>query len=212
VKEREELFDAIYKDPAKLRTFLRAMTGVSMGPARGIAARFPWSDYKTFIDVGTAQGGLPVQITLAHRHLTGGGFDLPVIRPVFEEYVRSFGLEDRLRFVPGDFFKDRLPEADVLVMGHILHDWDLEKKQLLIKKAYAALPKRGAFIAYESILDNQRRRNAGGLLSSLNMLVETRGGFEYSFKECSGWMHRAGFRNVYSEHLIGPKSMVVGIK
>jgi O-methyltransferase domain len=176
VKGSQELFDATYADPERLRTFLRAMTGVSSGPAREIAAKFPWSDYETFVDIGTAQGGLPVQIALKHKHLKGAGLDLPIVKPVFEEYVRSFGLERQLRFVSADFFKDPLEKTEVFVMGHILHDWDLEKKRFLIKKAFSALPSNGALLVYESVIDDQRRRNTGGFLGSLNMLVQTREG------------------------------------
>ena len=104
------------------------MTGLSLGAARVVAAKFPWGEYKTFIDIGGAQGGVPVQVALAHDHVSGGNFDLPVVGPIFEEYVASFGLSGRLRFYPGDFFKDPLPQADVLIMGHILHDWNLEAK------------------------------------------------------------------------------------
>ncbi len=211
-KDRKDLYDVIHNDPAQLRTFLRAMTGVSTGPARAIAAKFPWSDFESFVDIGTAQGGLPVQVALAHPRLRGIGFDLPIVRPFFEEYVQSFGLSHRLSFVAGDFFKDPLPEAEVMIMGHILHNWDLGKKRLLIKKAHAALPEQGALIVYESILDDQRRKNTGGLLASLNMLVVTQGGFEYTQRECSRWMREAGFRRTYATHLIGPKSMIVGIK
>ncbi len=211
-KESGDLFDIIYENPARLRAFLRAMTGASMGSVKAIAKSFPWRDFETFADIGTAEGVLPVQVVLAHKHLTGVGFDLPVVKPIFEEYVRSFGLESRLRFVEGNFFNDPMVRADVIVMGHILHDWDLEKKRFLIRKAYDSLPKKGALLVYESVLDDQRRWNTGGLLDSLNMLVETKGGFEYTYKECSTWMREAGFRETYCKHLVGPKSMVVGVK
>ena len=144
-------------------------------------------------DIGAAQGAAPVQLGLKHAHLKGIGFDLPAVRPVFEKYVRSHGLEDRVKFQPGDFFKDPLPRADVLIMGHILHDWDLEQKKLLIRKAYEALPEGGAFIIYEALIDDDRSRNALGLLMSLNMLIETPGGFDYTGDECAGWMRQAGF-------------------
>ena len=205
-------FDALYSDPKRLRSFLQAMTGISMGTAMAIAHKFPWNKYETFIDIGTAQGGLPVQIALAHEHLTGAGFDLPVVQPLFEEYVNSFGLASRLKFRGGSFFNDPLPEADVLVMGHILHDWNLEEKQMLLAKAARALSKDGALIVYESIIDDDRRNNAFGLLMSLNMLIETHGGFDYTGGDCCGWMRKAGFRETYVEHLVGPDSMVVGIK
>ena len=153
-----------------------------------------------------------MQVGLAHPRLTGIGFDLPVVAPIFEEYVNSFGLANRLRFQPGSFFSDPLPAADVLVMGHILHDWDLEEKRALIAKAYKALPKGGAFLVFEALIDDDRSENAFGLLMSLNMLIETPGGFDYTGKDCSTWMRQAGFRKTYVEHLVGPDSMVVGIK
>jgi hypothetical protein len=205
-------FDALYRDPARMRLFLQGMTGISLGAARVIAQKFPWNKYRTFVDIGGAQGALPVQVALAHPHLSGGNFDLPVVGPIFEEYVRSFGLQQRLRFLPGDFFHDPLPAADVLVMGHILHDWDLETKQALIAKAYAALPEGGALIVFEALIDDERRHNAFGLLMSLNMLIETAGGFDYTGADCRGWLAKAGFRQSRVEHLLGPDSMVVGIK
>ena len=153
-----------------------------------------------------------VQLALAHSHLTGGNFDLPVVGPIFEEYVQSFGLAERLRFYPSDFFKDSLPSADVIIMGHILHDWGLKEKRQLIAKAHAALPKGGALIVYEAIIDDERRQNAFGLLMSLNMLIETKAGFDFTGADCSGWMRDAGFNETRVEPLCGPDSMVVGIK
>ena len=205
-------FEALYADPVRLRGFLQAMTGLSMGAARAIAQKFPWKKYKTFADIGTAQGGVPVQVALAHPHLSGIGFDLSVCRPIFEDYISSFGLNHRLRFESGSFFGDPLPKSDVLVMGHILHDWNLEEKKMLIAKAYAAVPKGGALVVFEALIDDERRQNAFGLLMSLNMLIETPGGFDYTGADCSAWMRKAGFRKTYVEHLVGPDSMVVGIK
>jgi hypothetical protein len=205
-------FETIYSTPEGLRGFLTAMTGISAGIARAIAEKFPWVNYRTFIDIGTAQGGTPVQIALKHSHLTGGGFDLPVVGPVFDEYAAAAGLASRLRFYPGSFFTDPLPSADVLIMGHILHDWSMEEKRMLLAKAYAALPKDGALIVFEALIDDDRRQNAFGLLMSLNMLIETPGGFDFTGADCCGWMREAGFREARVEHLTGSDSMVVGIK
>lgn len=206
------LFETLYKDPANLRQFLQGMTGLSLGVASKIAQQFPWKNYRTFVDIGAAQGALPVQVALAHPHMTGGNFDLPVVGPIFEDYAASFGLQERLRFYPGNFFKDPMPSADVLVMGHILHDWSLEEKKQIIAKAYQALPNGGALIVYEALIDDERRQNTFGLLMSLNMLIETQGGFDYTGADCSGWLREAGFRETRVEHLLGPDSMVIGIK
>ncbi|SAL42798.1 methyltransferase [Caballeronia telluris] len=211
-KHGGNLFEAIYRDDASLRGFLQAMSGVSLGAAREIARKFPWGDYRTFIDIGAAQGALPVQVALAHPHLTGGGFDLPAAGPVFDEYVAAHGLQDRLRFHPGDFFHDPCPGADVLVMGHILHDWALPQKLDLLKKCHAALPPGGCLVVYDAIIDDERRQNAFGLLMSLNMLIETPGGFDYTGAQCREWMKETGFSDVRIEPLVGADSMVIGVK
>ena len=199
-------------DPGTLRFFLRGMTGHSLPSAMAIAKEFPWAKYRTFADIGTAEGCLPVRVAMAHPHLVGEGFDLPTVRPFFEEYVASFGLQDRLRFRVGDFFKDPLPAADVLVMGMILHDWKLEVKMTLLKKAFEALPSGGSLIVYEHLIDDERRKKVNGLLMSLLMLVETQGGFDYTGADCCEWMREVGFKEAYVEELTGVESMVVGIK
>lgn len=212
IKDGEDLFEAIYAEPAKLKEFLAAMTGVSHGSSLSIAANFPWEDYSSFVDVGTAQGDTALQIVAAHQHLTGIGFDLPVVAPVFEEYAEVNGYASRLSFKGGDFFKDELPKADVVIMGHVLHDWNLEDKKMLIKKAYNAIPDGGALIVYDAIIDDDRSKNLFGMLMSLNMLIETTGGYDYTGADCSGWMRQAGFKQIKVEHLVGPDSMVIGIK
>jgi len=205
-------FLAMYQDQGRLRKFLHAMTGLSMGAALAIAEKFPWDRYHTVIDIGAAEGCVPVQLALRHPHLTGGGLDLPATGGIFEEYVAQHGLADRLRFYPGDFFADPLPPADVLIMGHILHDWSLQEKRTLLRKAYDALPDGGALIIYDAIIDDDRRANTFGLLMSVNMLVETHGGFDYTATDCRAWMAGTGFRDSSTQPLPGPDSMVVGIK
>src|SRR5262245_11603053 len=137
-KRGGDLFDTLYSDPERLEQFLSAMTGLSLGIAHAMAAKFPWSQYRFFIDIGVAQGGLPVVLAQAHEHLTGTGADLPVVEPIFQRYVAAHGLQDRLKFAKLDFFHEPLPKADVIIMGHILHDWDLATKQMLVAKAYDA--------------------------------------------------------------------------
>ncbi len=211
-KETDDLFAELYADPERLRGFLAAMSGVSFAAANAIAAKFPWEDYKSFADIGCAQGMVPVTIVRAHPHLLGAGYDLPQVKPIFEELAAKHGLSARIKFLPGNFFADPLPTADVLIMGHILHDWDLAQKRMLLAKAFDALPKGGVLIVYEALIDDDRRENAFGLLMSLNMLIETKGGFDYTGADCQGWMREAGFSQTRVEPLTGPDSMVVAIK
>jgi hypothetical protein len=204
--------NALYGNLERLRGFLKAMTGLSRAANRVIAGNSLWKNYKTVADAGTAQGDLLVQVALANPHVSGIGFDLPQVAPIFEEYTAYHGLSSRVKFHPGSFFKDELPKADVVVMGHILHDWNVQEKKLLLRKAFEAIPLGGALIVYESIIDDDRRANAFGLLMSLNMLIETPGGFEYTAADCMRWMKGVGFREARVERLVGPDSMVVGIK
>lgn len=211
-KEGGDFFATLYAEPERLRGFLEAMSGISVGAAQAIAAKFPWADYTTFMDVGAAQGMVPVTLARMYTHLTGIGFDLPQVQPVFDDFVAKNGLSERLRFRGGNFFEDDLPQAEVIIMGHILHDWDLAQKKKLLQKAYAALPTGGALIIYEALIDDERRENAFGLLMSLNMLIETPGGFDYTGADCQQWMREAGFSSTRVEPLVGPDSMVIGLK
>ena len=207
-----DTFESLYADPARLKGFLRAMSGISHGANMTIAAQFPWANYSTVVDAGAAQGDLLTQVALKNPHLAGTGFDLPEVGPIFEEYIEENGLAARVKFQGGSFFTEPLPKADVVMMGHILHDWNLEEKKMLIAKAFEALPAGGAFIAYDALIDDDRSKGAFGLLMSLNMLIETPGGFDYTGADCVSWMKEAGFREVRVEHLVGPDFMTVGIK
>lgn len=208
----QDPFTAMYADPKLLRGFLGAMSGISAGAAHAIAANFSWRDYKTFMDLGSAQGTVPATLASAHPHLTGIGFDLPPVKPVFEEFIAHRGVKDRVRFHGGSFFADPLPKVDVIIMGHILHDWDLAQKKMLLGKVFDALPNGGAVIVYDAIIDDDRRKSAFGLLMSLNMLIETPGGFDYTGADCQAWMREAGFSKTRVEPLVGPDSMVIGLK
>jgi hypothetical protein len=205
-------FQSLYADEGALETFTKGMTGATKLAAPAIAAEFPWREYGSVIDIGTAEGCLPVQIANRHPHITGGGFDLPAVQSCFDHYVHQHGLSDRIRFYPGDFFQDPFPRADVLVFGRVLHNWDLATKRMLLKKAHDALPAGGALIIYERLIDDERRVNASGLLASLNMLVMTSGGFDFTGAECAGWMREAGFHDVQSKPLTSEISMITGLK
>lgn len=209
---KSELFDVLYAQPELLRNFLRAMTAGALDAILALAERFPWKNHTTVADVGCAEGALLSRVLRRHPHLSGIGLDLPPVGPIFAETAERFGLVDRMRFVAGSFFTDPLPTADVIVFGHVLHDWDLETKRMLLEKAYKALPDGGTVVIYEFLIDDDRRHNAAGLLTSLHMLVTSSGGFDYTEADCVGWLSDAGFRDCYVEHLCGPDSMVVGTK
>jgi O-methyltransferase domain/Dimerisation domain len=208
----QSIYDMVYSKPELVEPFVSSMTGYSQGTAIALAEKFPWQDYRSFADLGTAQGAIPVQIALAHSHLSGAGFDLPPVQGAFERYVARNGVADRVKFQSGDFFVDPMPGADVLVMGHILHNWALDTRKTLLKRAWDALPQGGALIVYESLIDDDRRTHTIGLLQALNMMIETEHGSNFTGAECQSWMHEAGFRDTRVEHLSGADWMVVGLK
>jgi hypothetical protein len=207
-----EFFSSLYRDPGALKQFLHGMTGISTAEATLIAARFPWKDFRTFVDVGGAQGALSVRVALTHPHLSGTNYDLAEVGPIFNEYVAAFGLSDRLKFVAGDMNNGALPSADVISFGHLLHGYGTPKRRELIGKAYAALPPGGAVLVYDAMVNARNRDSYMSSLSSLNIMLETRDGFEATTDECANWLRDSGFNGVTTSHLVGPTSMVYGYK
>lgn len=202
----------LYEDEERLGSFLDAMSGLSALSARAIAERFPWRDYDSPCDLGTSKGKLLIEVADRHDHLTAVGFDLPPVESHFTDSVAAHGLGDRVSFHAGDFFEDPLPDADVFVLGHVLHNWDDDAKRRLLRKAYDALPDDGALIVYGTIIDDERRENALALLMSLNMLVTMESGGGYTFAECEAWLDGVGFSSTRREDLPGPDSMIVAEK
>lgn len=205
-------YAAFYQEPARLESFLEGMTAGSLLPARALAERFPWRDYTSVIDVGAAQGCVPVVLAQSHPHLTAGGYDLPAVEPAFNRYIAGHGLAGRLRFHGGDFFHDPLPRADVLVMGRILHNWGIDKKKALLAKAHAALPPGGVLIVCETLIDDARRARSHSLLASLNMVLQTEAGFEFTAAECISWMREAGFQTMSTTPLAAFYTAIIAEK
>jgi predicted O-methyltransferase YrrM len=206
------IFEELYASEAKLGEFLNAMSGFQAGNFMALGQKFDFSKYKTVSDCGGALGLLSRLIAAQHPHLTFTTFDLPPVAPLAQKHIDEAGLSERIRVLSGDFFVDDLPKADVVTMGNILHDWNLEKKKTLIKKAYAALPEGGAFIAVENLIDDARRENAFGLLMSLNMLIELGDGFDYTAANFREWCAEAGFKRFEILPLTGPTSAAVAYK
>ncbi len=206
------IFEELYGDPAKLEQFLNAMTGLSRINFDALADKFDFSRYGTLCDVGGATGLLCIEVAKKHPNIACISFDLPPVEPVAKKHIAAAGLTDRIRTATGNFFQDPLPKADVITMGMILHDWNLDKKMQLIRAAYEALPDGGAFIAVEALIDNARRENVFGLLMSLNMLIEFGDAFDYSAADFEKWCRQIGFKRFEVLHLAGPSSAAVAYK
>ena len=206
------MFEELYADEDRLKEFIKGMTGVQMGNFITFSRNFDFSAYKTMCDVGGSGASLSAQVALNNDHMSCISFDLPPVTPIAQENVDGMQLGDRISIQSGDFFQDPLPRVDVITMGNILHDWGLEEKKLLIKKAYDALPEGGALVVIENIIDDNREKNAFGLMMSLNMLIETDAGFDFSFGEFNDWVKEAGFKETSIMLLTGPSSAAIAIK
>jgi len=206
------IFEELYADPPKLEQFMGAMTGLSRLNFEAFADKFDFSPFQTLCDVGGATGLLSIEVARRHPHLKCVSFDLPPVEPIAQKRIAAAGLGERIGTAAGDFFKDPLPRADLITMGMILHDWNLERKRQLIRAAYDALPPGGALVAIEALIDDARRENAHGLLMSLNMLIEFGEAFDYSGADFKRWCGEAGFKRFEIIPLAGSSSAAVAYK
>ena len=166
-KRSEDFFGLIYEDPEKLKEFTNAMSGIQMGNFMTFAQKFEFQKYNTLVDIGGSAGLLSLMVAKYNPHMHCTSFDLPPVEPIANATIQQFGLSDRVKAASGDFFTMPIPNAEVVVMGNILHDWDEENKISLMKKAYDALPANGAFVAIEGIIDDERKQNVFGMMMSL---------------------------------------------
>jgi len=206
------LFEELYDNSAKLGQFLDAMSSIQAGNFHMLAEKFDFSRYQSLCDVGGALALLSRMVAARHTHLRCISFDLPPVAEHAQQHIDQSGMGDRVSVASGDFFVDELPRADVITMGNILHDWNLERKKMLIQKAYDALPEGGAYIVIENLIDDARRQNLFGLLMSLNMLIELGDGFDYTGADFRSWCSEAGFKRFEFIPLAGPASAAVAYK
>ncbi|MBB6174248.1 8-O-methyltransferase [Nocardiopsis mwathae] len=211
-QEGVDSFDDWYRDLDQVRGFMDAMDSVSAPVTLELIGRFDWGAYESFADLGGARGNLAGHLAKAHPHLRGTCLDVPALRPLFDEHMAKLGTSDRIGFQGADFRSDPLPEADVLIFGHVLHDWDEETRILLVKRAFDAIRPGGALLIYEELLDDDRRGPARSLLMSLNMRLVRSGGSEYTVGECRSWLKAAGFTGISVENLTATERLVVARK
>ena len=109
-------YPSFYSDPVTLEAFLKGMTGATLLPAKALATKSPGRTTGPSSISAARRAACPCQIAQVQAHITGGGFDLPPVKPLFDSYVQHHSLSHRLRFHPGDFFNDPMTTTDVLIM------------------------------------------------------------------------------------------------
>ncbi|MFG1706573.1 methyltransferase [Nonomuraea sp. M3C6] len=204
-------FREMLSDPDRLSSYLGMMDTLSTMLAPLIARAFDWSAVKSYADIGGARGNLAGRIAQEHPHLSVHVFDLPPMEKAFHQHAERLVVADRATFHAGDFFADPLPEADVLTIGHVLHNWAPAERRTLIEKAFQAVNPGGALIVYDRMLADEPV-DAENLVISLDMLLTTDGGSEYLVAECREWIEEAGFTFESAQPLGEHDTLVVARK
>ncbi|WP_320065197.1 methyltransferase [Micromonospora sp. RTGN7] len=201
-------FAAMLDDPAEVRRYARMMDGVLRPLLKPLLDAVDWAAYPEVLDVGGCRGSLVAELVVRHSGMSGHVFDLPQLEPVFAEQMAEAGVAERVTFHAGDFFTDPLPPADLIVFGHVLHNWDARQRELLVRAAFDALRPGGALLVHDRMLDPADPR-VDNLLASLTMALVTEAGGEYPVEELAELARAAGFAEVRRQPLDANETLVL---
>jgi acetylserotonin N-methyltransferase len=205
------LFDSFFPTEEKMRTFIMGMHGFGKLSSPGVAQAFDLSAYKHIADLGGATGHLTIEICERYPRLHGTVFDFARVLNVAREQIALSAAKDRITCLPGDFFADSLPPADLYALGRILHDWSEEKIDILLRKIYDALSEGGALLIAEKLLNNEKTGPIPAQMQSLNMLICTEGK-ERNLAEYQHLLNRAGFTKIEGKLTGRPLDAILAVK
>ena len=205
-------FEELYRDKRRLELYANAMAGMSRANFQAFADAFDFTTYRTLCDIGGAGGQLSIEVARKHPHMSCISADLAPMVPFARRSVAAAGLSDRIQVVTCDMFSNPWPQADVITMGMVLHNWSVENQIALIHRAYETLPQNGSFVIIENLIDDDRRQNLFGMMMSLNMLVSCGNATDFTKREFTEWCSQAGFRQIDFVHLAGPCSAGIARK
>lgn len=205
------LFDQFFSTPEKTRTFLLGMHGFGVLSSPRVVAAFDLSRFHYLVDLGGATGHLAVAACERYPKLRAAVFDLPPVIEFAREQVALSAAAERVDFIPGDFFADDLPEADLFAVGRILHDWSEEKIRRLLRKIFDRLPAGGGLLIAEKLLAPDKSGPTGAHMQSLNMLICTEGK-ERTLEEYETLLRAAGFVEVRGQLTGAPVDAVLAMK
>jgi hypothetical protein len=120
-----------------------------------------WHGDETVVDVGGGNGSLLVELLKVEPGLRGIVFDLPeTVRD--EAALGKLGIE----FAEGSFF-ERVPEANVYILGTILHDWDDEAAAAILRTIRAAAPDESRLLVIDAVVQPGNEPGSGKWLDLL---------------------------------------------
>lgn len=191
---QSSIFDG--EDPTMLALFWEAMHSLSKMTARKRGEAVDLAHFRRLLDIGGGSGAYDIELCKQYGTLRATVFDLPHVAVIAVGKIAEAGLTDRIETAGGSFF-DTLPkDHDVHLLSMILHDWDEAKNRALLRRSFEALPSGGAVVISQLLVNDERTGPAPAALMSLNMLIETEGGRNYTPAEYSAWLEEAGFRHI----------------
>ncbi|HEY3837198.1 MAG TPA: class I SAM-dependent methyltransferase [Bryobacteraceae bacterium] len=189
------IFDHFFRTEDDMRTFVMGMHGFGVLSSPEVVRAFDLGRFRKLVDLGGATGHLTIAACEAYPQLHGTVFDLAKVIPVAQDMVSKSLVAAQITCVAGDFFEGELPEADLYALGRILHDWSEPKIEHLLRRLYERLPKGGALLIAERLLNEEKSGPLNALMQSLGMLVCTEGK-ERTLDEYRALAMDAGFGQV----------------
>lgn len=185
------LFDWLAEHPVEAETFNEAMAGGAAVRREPLLSR-DWSGVSTVVDVGGGNGTMLVSLLQRHPELSGIVFDLPHAAGDATRTIAVAGLGDRCSFVAGSFFDAAPAGADIYVLSAILHDWDDESSDSILRSVRSAMSPTSKLVLLESVIAAGNAPDFAKILD-LHMLVAL-GGRERTEDEWRTLLSRNGLK------------------
>jgi ubiquinone/menaquinone biosynthesis C-methylase UbiE len=145
-------WDWLNANPKELEIFGEAMKANSHLSMHGVLEKCDFSAVKKIADIGGGFGHLVIALLEKYPHLNGAVVDLPELIPVARvKNPAPEGVAGRLEYVGANMF-DSVPPADAYIMKHIIHDWDDEHCQQLLRNCHRSMQGAGRLICVDSVL------------------------------------------------------------
>jgi acetylserotonin N-methyltransferase len=205
------IFAHFFKTEESKQEFLAGMHGFGLISSPQVVAAFDLSGFRRLVDLGGATGHLVIAACERYPTMRAAVFDLAPVIEVARPYVSGSQVGERVELLAGDFFCDPLPEADLFSLGRILHDWSEAKIRGLLGRIYDRLPRGGALLIAERLLEEEKTGPTFALMQSLNMLVCTEGK-ERTFSEYAALLREAGFRAVEARRTGAPLDAILAVR
>jgi len=189
-------FTSIAQNPEQAKVFDEAMAAFSATTAIAIAGSYDFSPFRTIVDVGGGNGALLIGILRANPHLHGAVFDLPHAAEKARVKIAEAGLQSRCEAIGGDFFKEVPPRADAYLIKHVIHDWDDERANSILRNIHRAMGPQSKLLIAEGVYPpriDKSEESRGAAANDVNMLVCT-GGRQRSEAEFRSLQAAAGFK------------------